>query len=785
MTVTSRRETYDPESRTSVVGTSVPRLDGRAKVTATARYAEDIIPRGTLHAAVHRGARAHARLLGIHTARAESIAGVVAVLTGADLERWLGERVRSGPAFADQPILAVERVRYVGEPVAVVVAETREAARQAASQIEVEYADLPAIHDARAAIQEGAPLVHDVLRPAHVFKDLAHLAGQSGTNVAYTYTLRRGDAEAALQRASHTVEAVYTSPPVSHAAIEPHATVAWVEDDTLQVVSATQTPSYVREALAAILDVPLHRVRVRVPYLGGGFGAKMYDRLEPLVGVLAWRLRRPVAMVLSREEVFVITSKHGVSARMRLGAEADGTLLAAVADVVWDTGAYADIGPRITSKSGMVAAGPYRTPNVSIDSRLVYTNKVSAGPYRGFGVPQMIWAHECAVDELARAQGRDPYELRRHNLLREGELFATGTPMHSAAVVECLDRVAEAVRWRDPRPAADARYAYGKGIAVGVKAVITPTISGAVVQLNADASATILSSTVEMGQGSSTIMPQIVAETLGLDASRVSMVQPDTAVTPYDTITAGSRSTYHMGNAVRLAAERVRDQLFETAAAALECAPEDLVLRDAAVSQRGNPSARIAIPDIFDRRLGSRGTTLTGEVTYQTQWVPFDKHTGQSPAVTEHWFAAAAAAEVRVDRWTGRIHLLRLAVAGDVGRAINPDQCRHQLEGAAIMGVGQALFDEMVFEEGQLINGSFLDYQLPSVLDLPDELIAIIVEDPHRAGPFGAKGVGETGILTTSPAIANALADATGVRLRSLPLSAERVLAALEASDGG
>ncbi|HYY87680.1 MAG TPA: xanthine dehydrogenase family protein molybdopterin-binding subunit [Chloroflexota bacterium] len=777
--MTTVRETYDPASSTSVVGTSVPRLDGRAKVTGQARYAEDHIPRGALHAAVQRSQRPHARLVSVDTRAALGVEGVIAVLTGADLYTRLGERIRSGPAFADQPILALERVRYVGEPIAVVVAETRAAAIEAARLVEVEYEDLSAVHDARAALAPEASLVHEVLRPSHLFKDLAHLAGTAGTNLVYEYTLRRGDVETGLRQASQTVDATYTSPPVSHAAIEPHGTVAWIEDDVLQIVSATQTPSYVREALAAILDLPLHRVRVRVPYLGGGFGAKMYDRLEPLVGVLAWQLRRPVAMVLSREEVFVITSKHGVSTRMQVGAASDGTLLATAADIVWDTGAYADIGPRITSKSGMVAGGPYRTPNVSISSKLVYTNKVSAGPYRGFGVPQMIWAHECAIDELARALGRDPYELRRRNLLREGEQFATGTPVHSAAVVECLDRVAEAVEWTGRRRAAEARYAYGKGIAVGVKAVITPTISGAVVQLNADASATILSSTVEMGQGSSTIMPQIVAETLGLDASRVSMVQPDTAVTPYDTITAGSRSTYHMGNAVRLAAERVRDQLFDTAAAALECAPEDLVAHDACVSQRGNPSARLSIADIFDRRLGSRGTTLTGEVTYQTQWVPFDHDTGQSPAVTEHWFAAATAAEVRVDRWTGRIHILRLAVAGDVGRAINPAQCRQQLEGAAIMGIGQALFDEMIFDEGQLLNGTFLDYQLPSVLDLPDELIAIVVEERHRAGPYGAKGVGETGILTTTPAIANALADATGVRLRSLPLTAERVLLAL------
>jgi CO/xanthine dehydrogenase Mo-binding subunit len=283
-----------------------------------------------------------------------------------------------------------------------------------------------------------------------------------------------------------------------------------------------------------------------------------------------------------------------------------------------------------------------------------------------------------------------------------------------------------------------------------------------------------------MGQGSATILPQLVAETLGLEPGRVSVVNPDTAVTPYDTLTAGSRSTYHMGNAVRLAAERVREQLFQTAATALECAPDDLELRDGLVSPRGNPRAGLSIPELFDRRLGARGTTLTGEVTYQTQWTPPDKETGQSPNITEHWFAGATAVRLRVDRWTGQIRLLELAVAGDVGRAINPAQCRQQLEGAAIMGIGQALFDEMVFDEGgRLVNGTLLEYQLPSTLDLPEKLTAIVVEEPHRSGPFGAKGVGETGILTTAPAIANALADAVGVRLRSLPLTAERVLMAL------
>lgn len=764
----------------SAVGVSVPRFDGPGKVTARVRYTEDYVLPGMLHAAVARSIYPHALLESVDAEAARQVEGVVAVYSGADLLSVLGERLWSGPAFADQPILAVNRVRYAGEPIAVVVAETRAAARHAASLISGTYQELPAVHDARRAIEPASPLVHEVLRPSHVFRDLAHLAGRSGTNVCYDFHLKRGNVDAGLHDAATVVDGVYTSPPVNHAAIEPHCTLAWVEEETLNVLSATQTPSYVREALGSILDLPLNRVRVRVPHLGGGFGAKMYDRLEPLVGVLAWLLQQPVQMALTREEVFLITSKHGVSDRVRMGANDEGMLTAVAADVVWDTGAYADIGPRIASKSGMIAAGPYRTPNVSIESRLVYTNKVSAGPYRGFGVPQLVWAHESAVDELARAQGRDPYEFRRQNLLREGELFATGTPLHSAALVECLDRVADAVRWREPPPSTEGRYASGRGIAVGMKAVITPTVSGAVVQLSSDGSATILSSTVEMGQGSSTIFPQIVAETLGLAPERVSMVFPDTAVTPYDTITAGSRSTYHMGNAVRLAAEKVREQLFETASSLLEAAADDLELRAGRAQVRGNAGRGVTIQDIFDARLGSRGTTLTGEVTYQTQWVPFDKETGQSPSVTEHWFAGAAAVDLDVDRWTGRIRLRRVAVAGDVGRAINPAHCRQQLTGAAIMGLGQALFDEMIFDAGQLVNGSLLDYQVPSLMDLPDELIAIVVENPHRSGPYGAKGVGETGILAIAPAVANAVADATGCRLRDLPLTPERVCAALD-----
>jgi CO/xanthine dehydrogenase Mo-binding subunit len=505
----------------------------------------------------------------------------------------------------------------------------------------------------------------------------------------------------------------------------------------------------------------------------------MYDRLEPLVAVLAWRLQRPLRFTLTREEAFVLTTRHGVAVTFRIGADHDGEISALHADVRYDTGAYADIGPRIAAKSGLVATGPYAAPAAGIVSRCVYTNKPSAGPFRGFGVPQVVWAHERMVDDLARELDRDPCEFRRANLLREGDEHPVGTVMHSANLVECLDRVAAALDWETPLPEGDGRIAPGRGVAVALKAVLAPTIAGALIQLNDDASATVVVSTVDMGQGSDTILGQIAAEVLAIAPERVRVVDTDTDVSPYDTITAGSRTTYHMGNAVRLAAERVREQLFEIAALVLDEDSTTLELREGGVSRDAGDGPALSIQELFLAHFGARGTTITGEATFQTTWVPFD-HDGQSAQVAEHWFAGAVGAEISVDRLTGRVTVEHLAVAADVGRAINPRLVRQQLEGAAIMGIGHALFDELVFDEGRPVNTSLLDYQVPSVRDVPRRLTPIIVEDPHRSGPFGAKGVGETGILALAPAIGNAIRDALGIRLCRLPMTPESILAALD-----
>jgi len=767
-----------PAGAGGAVGERWTRTDARAKVRGELLYAADEPLRPCLDVVVHRSTRPHALIDSIDTQQALAVDGVVAVVTGAELHARFGDKLFTGPAFSDQPCLAVDRVRYIGEPVAAVLARGLAPARMAADEVVVEYSELDPVHDVDKAVA-GAPFVHDVLRPSIVFGDLKHLRGKRDTNVNYEFNLRRGDVEeAASTPDGTTVREEFWCPPTHHVPIELPFTAAWRDGDRLEILSATQTPSYVRQAVADLLGLPLNKVRVRSAPLGGGFGAKMYDKLEPLAAVLAWTQRTAVRVTASREEAFLLTTRHGAAVTGSMTADKDGRIVAATADVRYDTGAYADVGPRITAKSGMVATGPYKIENVSVRSRCVYTNKPSAGPFRGFGVPQVTWSHESLVDELARVRGEDPVEFRRRNLLREGDVAPVGTPMHSADFVGCLDAVTEAIGWDTPLQREEGRLRRGRGVAVGIKAVLTPTISNAVLQLNQDASATLMISTVDMGQGSDTIMAQIAAESLCLGEGQVRVVATDTDVTPYDTITAGSRSTYHTGNAVRRASEAMRDKLVDIAAERFGVPVTDVKLTgDGLVSTQSQE--RASISELLHGHFGARGTTLTTEAEFTTTWMPYDHETGQSEKVTEHWFAGAIAVQLTVDTATGRVHVEHLVAAGDVGRAINPKLVEQQLTGAAIMGVGHALFDRLVFDEGQIVNGTLLDYQLPSVLDVPDKITPIIVENPHRTGPYGAKGVGETTIIPLAPAVANAVRDAIGIRFPQLPLTPERILTAL------
>ncbi|WP_406033229.1 xanthine dehydrogenase family protein molybdopterin-binding subunit [Nocardioides sp. NBC_00163] len=764
------------------IGQRRRRFDALGRVRGTIRYTGDETPpRGTLHAAVHRSTMPHARILSVDTDEAAAVTGVFSVVTGRDLHELFGDRIYTGPAFADQPCLAVDKTRYVGEPVAAVLASDRAVAQAAADLIAVEYEELPAVHDVRSAL-EGSAFVHDELRPSSVFADLAHLGGVRDTNIAYEYRQVLGDAAMEADAATTTVSATTWAPPTHHVPIELPSTTAWVESGRLEMLSTTQTPSYCRQTISDLLAIPLSQVRITTRPLGGSFGSKMYDRLEPLTAALAWSTGKPVRFDVTREEAFLLTTRHGCEVVASMSADANGDIVAVTSDVRYDTGAFADVGPRIAAKSGLIAAGPYNVRSVDVVSRCIYTNKVSAGPFRGFGVPQITWSHETLIDELARELGEDPYRFRRRHLLREGDVASVGTPMHSADFVTSIDSVADAIGWDDPTPSGDGRWIHGKGIAVGIKAVLTPTIANATLNLNQDGSATLLISTVDMGQGSDTIMAQIVGEVLRIDSRRVHVVPADTDATPYDTITAGSRSTYHTGNAVRLVAEAMRTKLLGFAAEQLEVAADELQL--GADGIRHVPTDKtLTVPDVVRTKYGARGATVTTAENFTSWWHPYDKGTGRSEKVTEHWFAGAVAVRIAVDTRTGRIHTHHLAVAGDVGKAINPALVEQQLTGSAIMGLGHTLFDQLVLDNGQMINATLLDYQLPSIKDVPDRLTPIIVESAHRDGPFGAKGVGETGILPIAPAYANALRDACDVRVTQLPLTPERVLHHLDARE--
>jgi len=763
-----------------VVGRSVHRKDANPKVTGQALHVGNIEMPGMLHVAVLRSPFPHARIVRIEKAKAEKLNGVALVLTGAEIAKMPGIDPHFGPAFRDQPILAVERACFIGDPVVAVAAVDRRTAEDALQLVDVEYEPLPAVFDVLEAAKPGSALVHEQHRPAKAFADLAHVKAGQQSNICYHFKLRTGDVEKAFAEADQVFEDIFSSPPAQHVPMEPHVTLVYVDEhERLNVWTASQSPSYVRTELSTTFGISMNRIRVRVPYLGGGYGAKLYAKLEPLVTVFALLTKKPVRYALTREEEFLTITKHKVVTKIK-SAIKSGVITARKCEVFWDTGAYAEIGPRIGHKSGYTSAGPYRIPNVWIDSYCIYTNKVPAGAFRGFGVPQVIWAYDSQMDIIARGIGADPVEFRLQPALEEGEKFVTGTPVHSFGIKEAIRQAADAIQWSSAKPAQTGTKVRGKGIAAGVKAVLTPSISGAIVIMNADGTANVLSSTVEMGQGSEATMGQIVAEELGIAFDRVHIVQPDTDVTPYDTITAGSRSTYHMGNAVRAAAKKIKAELCEVMAAKLEVDPDDLVARNGRISVRGMEERGMTVGEIFLAKFGSLGTTLAAEAVCQPTAAYMDPETGQSEKCTEYWFPSATAAEVEVDTETGRITVLQLFSVGDTGTAINPSHCEQQLQGAALMHLGLTMFEEMIFDQGQLVNGSLLDYQLVSFKDMPQFVRPVVVEIPHKDGPFGAKGVGETGALTVAPAIANAIADAVGVRIRDLPITPEKVLRALE-----
>ena len=517
-----------------------------------------------------------------------------------------------------------------------------------------------------------------------------------------------------------------------------------------------------------------------MPYLGGGYGGKVYPKVEPITVALAQKARRPVRVVLSREEVFYTITKHAAVIRMKTGVKNDGTLVARECEIHLDTGAYAEIGPRVAKKSGYTAAGPYRIPNLKIDSYSVYTNKPPAGAFRGFGVSQSAWAVESQMDIIAAALKIDPLELRLKNGYVDGDRFVTEEKLAGVGLGQCLNEAAKSIGWekkslKDPKLQEfnGGNIKRGKGLACMIKATITPSISCAVVKLNEDASLSIYTGTVEMGQGSETVMAQIAGQEMGIPLSKVQVLGVDTDVVPYDLTTSSSRSTFHMGKAVQLAARHILRQLKETVAKEYGVPEDKIGFADGKIRL---PEAQLDYAEVMFKRFGMQGGTLIGEGQVKTS----TKDELGEKSTSSFWFLAAGAAEVEVDSDTGKFKLIKYASAVDVGKALNPLGCRQQLAGAAITGIGQAMFEEIAYDNGQLLNPNLVDYVLPSLGDMPAVIDSIAIEIPHRNGPFGAKGIGESALIPVAPAIANAIYDAVGVRIKDLPVKAEKIYLGLE-----
>ncbi len=750
--------TTTPSKVAGAVGREVERADAWVKLNGQAEFTGDISVPGMLYGAVLRSPLARARLRHVDLQAALALEGVVAILTGQDL---LDMDPYYGHALRDRPIVAIDEVRFVGEPVAVVAARSLAVAEEARNLIDVAYDPVPPVASLEAALLPEASLVHTTRARPGFAHGLGTLPDPEG-NVCYRYGFAAGDVGSDFARAAVVVEGEYRFPAVYQYALETHSVLADHRGDEVTIWASCQHPFLVRQEIADLFDLNLDRVRVIVPFLGGGFGSKSYTKMEPIAVAISRKAGRPVRVVNRVDESMVTTRRHNMVCKMRTAATADGTLVAREADFWLDTGAYADNGPRVTATAGDAAPGPYRWHSVRVDARCVYTNTAPAGSYRAFGAIHLQWIGELQVDEIARRLELDPLEIRCRNLLPVGGEVRAGAKPLDADLVGDLRKVAAAIDWGASRP-----VGRGVGLSVGLLAAGAHPVSMATVRLGADGGATVLVGTTELGQGARTAMAQIAAEVLALSPHQVVVRGTDTQYTPYDRSTGASRSTTVAGKAVELAARDVVAALTETAAAKLEVPATDLSARDAGIT---DGEQWISHQELIRARFGFAGGELVGQGRVQPS-----RGSGSYAEGPVFWEVCLAAADVDIDRTTGVVRVVRTASVADVGRAINPQLIRRQDEGATLQAIGNALFEEMRYDpDGLLLNDTLLDYRVPSTLDVPERMTCVIVENEDGPGPFGAKGCGEGAFAGVTAAIATAVA-AAGVPMRELPMTPERV----------
>jgi CO/xanthine dehydrogenase Mo-binding subunit len=746
------------------VGAKTRRIDGIEKVTGAAKFTGDLAIPGLLEAKVLRSPMPHAVIESIDITKAASLPGVVAILTRDDLhdiDPYYGNCLR------DRPIVATDRVRYVGEPVAVVAAQSGSTAEEAVALIDVRYRELPCIADIDAALAEGAPRLHEIPSETGEFHDVAAVGETFGGNICHREKFVKGNPDNAFAEADEVVEETFEFPMVYQFAMEPHSAVARFTADGITLWTSSAHPFLVRAELAHMFGRPHAQVEVIVPYVGGAYGSKSYFKIEPLAVAMARKTRgRPVRVVQSVTESMLTTRRHSARVRMKTGIKRDGTLVAREAEVLMDTGAYADNGPRVAKRVISRMLGPYKLDHCKVDVLALYTNTVPAGSMRSIGGPQTIWALESHMDSLAARCGIDPLDYRLLHFLRRGEVLKPGaTPLDADLRQGALAAVAT-LHWGD----SDDLKGRSAGVAVGVSDSEAMPVSVALVRLLADGSAILLAGTTEVGQGARTILAQIVAQELSMPIERIIIRGTDTLTTPFDRSTGASRSTTVMGSAVRAASEDLRQQLIDAAAEVFKTGKDMIKLSNGKVIAGAK---RASFGKVVGEYFGMPGGELVGR--------GYMRPGGQLGSTFPlFWETGMGGAEISVDADTGAITVHRYVTIADVGKAINPAQAEGQDEGAAIQGLGHSLFESLLYDNGQPLNANLIDYRVPRFTDIPEQFDSALVENEDGPGPYGAKGMGESGIVSVAPAIGNAIARATGVRLRELPLTAERVWRALK-----
>ena len=740
----------------ATVGADISRLGGVERVNGSQKFLADYDIAGMTHLKLVTLDVGRAKIKKIDASKALAVPGVIDVITAADLPQPVP---RFGPERQDRPVIAVGETKFHGEPVAAVVAETKDIAAYAAGLVGVDFDTLPALTSTQDALAPGAPLVQDpTLRPGDRLAE---------TNVLKDLNYSWGDVDQA--KADLVIENTYTFPMVTHFAIEPHGCIVDAADDKLKIWSPVQHPFLLQKIMAGLFDLPLSDVQVLAPDPGGGFGGKQMPKFEPLLAFASRRVGRPVRLVLTLEETFQAVRRAGATVKIRSGFAKDGTLV--FHDIASDylIGAYADVATRVTQKGNYLGCGPYRVPHARIKAQPVLSHTPPSCAFRGFGTPQVNWAVESQINEAARQLGMDGLAIRLKNVSDKGDQVVEGDVPADGHWLQTVQKAAEMLGWDTPPP--DGR---GRGMAVGIKSGATTGLSNSTVRLLADGSILVFAGTSDMGQGARTIFAQLAADLLGAPYNRVKVIMGDTAVVPFDLQTSASRSTVFMGTAITRACEDIHSQVIELAADTLGLSEADIRIEDGKIVLPDGPQP---IFGFVQKNLGKWNGELIGNGRMRKPTDP-DHPLGGSPAFFEF---NCTAFEVSVDAATGEIEIHKHVTVGDVGKALNPLQVEMQDEGASIMGLGHSIYEQILMDDqGRIRNLGAIDYRIVTTKDMPVEMLTGMIENEDGPGPKGAKGVSEGAILCTAPALAAAVADATGVVIKDLPLTPERVWRALQ-----